>query len=403
MNNSITLREAIKSVLECQRENGHPDSYIIDLQRTYNRLLNHARELGTEYLTDELVTQFLSDDKSSRSGEYRYERFLAHNRCIRFLESYLETGKVSINKFHEPVGEAISDDFAKVLTLYDQAEEASGLSQASLIKNRRPIRYLLEYMTSLGYQKLSDIQHGDTVKAIEDMLDKHYDPTSLVTAISGMRRFYEMFPEIRQFRLEIPSRMPRKRSIIDVYSEAEQEKIASFLSSSGLSRRDTAICLLSFETGLRSVDICNLRLGDVDWKHNVIHIVQSKTQRPLNLPIRSSYGNAMMGYLLEERPRCKENYFFLSVHAPYVKLNTTWHIVKAVVSAAGVETSGRLTGTRMFRHNVASTMLRKGIPLPAISEELGHKCQDSTMVYLSTDQETMSSLTLPLLKVGDDE
>lgn len=403
MNNSITLREAIKSVLECQRENGHPDSYIIDLQRTYNRLLNHARELGTEYLTDELVTQFLSDDKSSRSGEYRYKRFLAHNRCIRFLESYLETGKVSINKFHEPVGEAISDGFAEVLTLYDQAEEASGLSQASLIKNRRPIRYLLEYMTSLGYQKLSDIQHGDTVKAIEDMLDKHYDPTSLVTAISGMRRLYEMFPEIWQFRLEIPSRMPRKRSIIDVYSEAEQEKIASFLSSSGISRRDTAICLLSFETGLRNVDICNLRLGDVDWKHNVIHIVQSKTQRPLNLPIRSSYGNAMVGYLLEERPRCKEDYFFLSVHAPYVKLNTTWHIVKAVVSAAGVETSGRLTGTRMFRHNVASTMLRKGIPLPVISEELGHKCQDSTMVYLSTDQETMSSLTLPLLKVGDDE
>lgn len=403
MNNSITLREAIKSVLECQRENGHPNSYIIDLQRTYNRLLNHARELGTEYLTDELVTQFLSDDKSSRSGEYRYKRFLAHNRCIRFLQSYLETGKVSINKFHEPVGEAISDGFAEVLALYEQAEEASGLSQASLIKNRRPIRYLLEYMTSLGYQKLSDIQHGDTVKAIEDMLDKHYDPTSLVTAISGMRRFYEMFPEIQQFRLEIPSRMPRKRSIIDVYSEEEQEKIASFLSSSGISRRDTAICLLSFETGLRSVDICNLRLGDVDWKHNVIHIVQSKTQRPLNLPIRSSYGNAMVGYLLEERPRCKEDYFFLSVHAPYVKLNTTWHIVKAVVSAAGVETSGRLTGTRMFRHNVASTMLRKGIPLPAISEELGHKCQDSTMIYLSTDQETMSSLTLPLLKVGDDE
>ena len=76
MNNSITLRDAINSVLKCQRENGHPDSYLIDLQRTYNRLLSHAKQLGTEYLTDELVTQFLSDDKSSRSGEYRYERFL---------------------------------------------------------------------------------------------------------------------------------------------------------------------------------------------------------------------------------------------------------------------------------------------------------------------------------------
>ena len=149
MNNSTNLREAINSVLECQRENGHPESYIIDLQRTYNRLLNHAMKLGTEYLTDELVIQFLSDDKSSRSGEYRREKFLANNRCIRFLESYLETGKVSINKFHEPVEEAISDGFAEALALYDHAEEASGLSQASLVKNRRPIRYLLEYMTSI--------------------------------------------------------------------------------------------------------------------------------------------------------------------------------------------------------------------------------------------------------------
>src|SRR5699024_12403199 len=99
--------------------------------------------------------------------------------------------------FHEPVGEAISGGFAEALLLYDQAEEASGLSQASLIKNRRPIRYRLEDMTSLGYQKLSDIKPGDTLKAIGDMLDKHYDPTSPVTAISRMRRSYGTFPHSR--------------------------------------------------------------------------------------------------------------------------------------------------------------------------------------------------------------
>lgn len=401
MNNCITLKAAIEGVLTCQKENGHTESYLIDLRRTYNRLLKHAEKLGTEYLTSELEEVFLSDSISPKSGKYHHERFLAHNRCIRFLKSFLETGKVSIQKYHAPITEAISEGLAEALELYDQTEAASGLSKASLIKNRRPIRYLLEYMTSLGCEKLADIQTGDTIAAIEDMLAKHYAPTSLVTAISGMRRFYEMFPELRQYRLEIPSRLPRKRSIIDVYSEEEQDKITARLSSPEVSRRDASICLLSFETGLRSVDICNLKLDDVDWKHDVIHIVQSKTRRPLNLPLRSSYGNAMVDYLLKERPACGENYFFLSVHAPYVKLNTTWHIVRAVVSAAGVETSGRLVGTRMFRHNAASTMLRKGVPLPAIAEELGHKCQDSTMVYIATDQERMSSLTLPLPKEGD--
>lgn len=54
----------------------------------------------------------------------------------------------------------------------------------------------------------------------------------------------------------------------------------------------------------------------------------------------------------------------------------------------------------MFRHNAASTMVRKGIPLPIIAEELGHKSQDSTMVYISTDHIKLSSLTLPVPKGG---
>lgn len=54
----------------------------------------------------------------------------------------------------------------------------------------------------------------------------------------------------------------------------------------------------------------------------------------------------MVTYLLGERPYCKEDYFFLSVHAPpYVKLNTTRHIVKATVSDVGVGADGRL-----YRH-----------------------------------------------------
>ena len=402
MNNNITLKKAVDGVLQYKKEAGHPESYLTDLRRTYNRLLNLAEQQGEEYFSDILAEQFLLDNRSSWSGEYRHGRFLAHNRCIRFLKSYLETGQAVIKKYHEPVGAEIAEGLSNALSLYDRTEEASGLSKASLIKNRRPIRYLLEYMTSLGYQDLSDIQPGDTTKAIEYMLGKHYAPTSLVTAISGMRRFYEMFGELQPYRLEIPARMPRKHSIIDVYSQEEQDKISCRLSSPEVSRRTAAICMLSFETGLRSVDICNLRLGDVDWKHNVIHIVQSKTQKPLNLPLRSSYGNAMVDYLLEERPVCDKDYFFLSVKAPYVKLNTTWHIVKKVVSAAGVDTEGRLTGTRMFRHNAASSMLRKGIPLPVIAEGFGHQSPDSTMVYLSTDREKLSALTLPLPKEGED-
>lgn len=75
--------------------------------------------------------------------EYRHERFQAHDRCLRFLRSYLETGRATIKKYHAPVGAAMSGGFSDALKLYDQSEEASGLSDSSLAKSRRPIRYLL--------------------------------------------------------------------------------------------------------------------------------------------------------------------------------------------------------------------------------------------------------------------
>lgn len=403
MKNRITLEEAIQGALQFQTELGYAQSTLIVISATYRRLLKLSNKRGDTFLNDDLINSFLSDCFNSKTGEYLYAKYKEHDRCIRYLKKFIESGNTLINRAVNPTSSNIADGFKKPFKIYDEHENASGLSDSSLTKNRQPVRYLLEHMTNLGYNQLSDIKPGDTLSAIQEMLVNHYSPSSLITAISGLRRFYGMFDELYSFRLEIPTRIPRKREIIDIYTKDEQDKIYNCLMANRCSLRDTAICLLSFETGMRGVDICNLKLDDIDWKHDIIHIIQSKTQRKLNLPLRSSYGNAIMNYILNERPKSDFPYIFLSVKTPHSKLNITWGIVKKAVEKAGINTDGRLTGTRMFRHNAASTMVRKGIPLPVIAEELGHKSQDSTMVYISTDHQKLSLLTLPLPKGGQSD
>ena len=41
---------------------------------------------------------------------------------------------------------------------------------------------------------------------------------------------------------------------------------------------------------------------------------------------------------------------------------------------------GRVYGTRITRHSTASRMLRNGVPLPVISDMLGHKNKNSVMI-----------------------
>ena len=68
-------------------------------------------------------------------------------------------------------------------------------------------------------------------------------------------------------------------------------------------------------------------------------------------------------------------------------------------SKAGIHKKGRMTGSRFTRHNAASTMLRAGVSMFDISAALGHKDPNIITIYLSTDNDTLASCTLPMPRV----
>jgi integrase len=67
--------------------------------------------------------------------------------------------------------------------------------------------------------------------------------------------------------------------------------------------RDYAMFLLVVTYGLRGCDIASLKLSDIDWRTDKIHINQSKTGRPLSLPLTPEVAEALLIYLREGRPR----------------------------------------------------------------------------------------------------
>ncbi len=198
--------------------------------------------------------------------------------------------------------------------------------------------------------------------------------------------------------MEIPVHLPREVKIIEVYHDKELAALRSTLSSGLLTKRDTAICRLLLETGLRGTDVCSLRLKDISWEKDCISIIQDKTRKPLILPLRASYGNDIADYILNERPRGGSEHVFLKTFAPFGRLGTgTIHgILKKLEEPAGIKKEGRLVGSRMARHHAASSMLRAGIPMPDISAALGHRDPNTVSVCLSTDAVGLAACTLPV-------
>lgn len=356
--------------------------------------------MGEGRLSEELIKTFL--DSPATCSEKWIQKELTHRkRCIRLLLSLIQTGTVDWRRQDtEGISEKlVNEGFRLEIKSFVKVLEQEGLSPNTIAGYQRIVAYFLLFCQKNGYGKLSDIRTDDVSTFIVSLYkDGRYQPSTIGSGLAGLRRFLSSNGHTAQFLLEIPVHLPKEIKIIEIYQEEELAALRTTLSSGLLTKRDTAVCKLLLETGLRGTDVCSLKLKDIDWEKDCISIIQDKTGKPLILPLRASYGNAIADYILKERPKSGSDNVFLKTFAPFGLLGTgsIYEILKKLEGLAGIKNEGRPVGSRMTRHHAASSMLRAGIPMPDISAVLGHRDPNTVSVYLSTDAISLAACTLPL-------
>lgn len=400
MRHEIPLNELIETVLQSMKRMQFSSATIDLYARIFLRLQKLAESKSETFYTSELGHIFVKDSQYARSEAYCHSRYCLHYRCIQFIESYIKNGNIDWSPQRRlPHCKLKSSEFSSAKASFENLMLSNRLKENTMDGYRRLVQYFLLYLENKGYNTFIQIKNGDVISFITLVCKEHYQPTSLSAHLPGLRMFLNMFDSINRFIIELPEHLPKKVDILDVYTDEEYKRIVDYLENSNISSRDRSICYLSLETGLRAVDICNLKLQDIDWQHDCIQIAQAKTGRILSIPLIASCGNAIADYLLLERPATDSEYVFMKNVAPFSPLKShsgCRNILFNVISNAGIQSAGRIYGTRMTRHSTASRMLRKGVPLSVISEALGHGNPNSVMTYLSTENAKLVECTLPL-------
>lgn len=160
--------------------------------------------------------------------------------------------------------------------------------------------------------------------------------------------------------------------------------------------RDRAILMLLAIYGFRCGEVIKLRLDDLDWENEILHINRSKTAKTQQFPLLHTVGNAIIRYLKEVRPyNCLHREVFISLNAPYRPLSSAavFKIVSPRLKA--INTSLKHYGPHSLRHACATYLINRGISLKEISDQLGHRNLDSTSIYAKVD-------LVNLRKVADD-
>lgn len=407
MERKTALESSIEIVLEELRKAGYCQSTILIYQRAYGRLLRSAAIMQTDTFNDALADYFVNDSANVRTGQYCHLRKRLHSSCIRKLRECEEKGYIGWKPCVESkIDKPVTIEFQNIHAEFLEYLKAERKSKNTVDSYRNISCKFLIFIERLGYRDLKAVP----LKLIHEFfreLRVTWDSGSLRTAASGLRSFLNFAEGGTELLSEVPDKLLRKSAIIPVLTQEEEQAIWDVLKTDAVSSRDKAIMVLSLLTGLRAVDIVNLRLSDIDWKCDVISISQRKTNKPLALPLLPAIGNALARYLVNDRPKTDSPHVFLSYNAPHKPLkghSNCYIVVRNIFSRAGVRLGDELKGTRLLRHHVASKMLKKGVAVQTISLTLGHINPNSADIYLTTDEKSLRDCALTLsvipMKVG---
>ena len=263
-------------------------------------------------------------------------------------------------------------------------------------------RYLQEasrWLPALG----SDPTAYDAVTIRSVVLDQgplrsHASVQMTTTVLRSYLRFLSARGECRPELVHAVPPAPRRHlaTLPRYASPATIERIINACDvTTPIGIRDRAIILLLARLGLRAGEVWRLRLADFDWTNALLRI-DGKGRRPSSLPLPQDVGDAVLAYLEQARPKVREERVFLRIQAPFTPFVSSAEIagiVARVLARGGI--AGVPTGAHVFRHSLATAMLRSGGSLESVGTVLRHGSPNTTAVYAKVDVAMLQRVVQP--------
>lgn len=180
-----------------------------------------------------------------------------------------------------------------------------------------------------------------------------------------------------------------RHKLYDYLKPEEAKRVFECLKNpqSHLSLLERSVGWILYFLGMRGTDIGGLKMSNLDWKHERMHITQSKTGVPLMVPMNAAIGNTLFDYITSERPQVECDTIFVGIKRPHHKFSALGGVINKVFKTAGVRLDAGSKGVRSMRHHLVTYMLNAGVDCATVSSIVGHKDGKSLVPYVDADIE----------------
>lgn len=402
----LQLPELVEKLMNHLEEKGFTLSYRNRLEAYYRVLLKYAKRRSIPCFTLEIGKTFLL--------EHHRHQWVTTGR-LSASQNYLQRHIMMLHEF-QMYGEIISrkrviriytvPHFEDLIRGYLEQERRHGLKEGTIVGKRHALNQIFEYFENAGFKNTKDI----TPSHVYGFLGSR-----TYFSVTTKEHYQYIFRSLIQYLHEndlCRAELLKLFAVISIHTKNaypsyfKASDIAKILrcvdTTTAVGKRDYLILLMAAELGMRISDICALKIENINFRKKYVEYVQVKTGDAVTLPMSDELFYAFADYLKNARPKCEFEEVLVKDRAPIepFRNGNFYGMLQKHLSEAEIKTADEQKhGLHSMRSSLASNMLRDGVPIPVISNILGHKYADTTSLYLKIDLAGLrkASLEVPAL------
>ena len=234
------------------------------------------------------------------------------------------------------------------------------------------------------------LDYQNYLVSYHDKSGKYLSNQTIRLKLIALRKFFQFLLESNCILSDptISIKLPReeKKLIRDIPTQDEvRDIIQSVRPTSPVGLRNRAIIEIFYTCGIRTSELCALKLNDIDLKQQTVTIWNGKGGKSRILPIGQYATEYTQRYLEHARRHFLKgkkidpgNVFLTSRGNPFSKDTINKSVIRPVEKK--IKLNKHITAYS-FRHAVATHLLQNRVDITYIAELLGHASIKTTQIY----------------------
>ena len=240
-------------------------------------------------------------------------------------------------------------------------------------------QFYRHFEPTMPVTELTEARFKEYVIYLRETLDNDTSINSYLRDLITTLHFLMREGHLKEYKMQA---IKVDKTTVETYSDDELKKLLrkpDIKKCSFIEYQCWVMSVFLFSTGVRQRSLMNIKVRDLDFDNNVVHVSVTKNRKPLLIPLNTSVVKILQEFLRYRQYQKEDDYLFCNSFGQQLVKATCYHMLYSYNKNRGVAT----TGIHRYRHTFAKQWIINGGNVVTLSRLLGHSSLSITQNYIN--------------------